>query len=239
MNAKRAATPREAPADRALEETRRLLLEGEAAGNPLAPELARCLAFYDKLLRRFHKTVSISDRYQSQLMELKTRLEVSASTDLLTGLPNRRKLMELLGAELSRVERHEGSFAVLIADLDHFKGVNDGHGHLAGDLLLQTIADTLRRALRAEDACGRWGGEEFLILLPETDLGQAARVADKLVAAVRRAAVDWEGNRLSVTLSVGVAAYRPGLTLDDCLRLADDALYGAKHQGRDRYFVAS
>jgi diguanylate cyclase (GGDEF)-like protein len=237
MNAKR-AVPRAEAADDPLEETRRLLQEGEAADNPLAPELARCLDSYEKLLRRFHKTVSISDRYQSQLMELKVKLEVSASTDLLTGLPNRRKLMELLEAELSRVERHQGGFSILIADLDHFKAINDGHGHLAGDLLLQNIADTLRRGLRAEDSCGRWGGEEFLILLPETDRTQACLVAEKLVAAVGRAAVDWEGKRLSVTLSVGVAAWRPGLSLDDCLRLADDALYGAKRQGRDRVSAA-
>ena len=224
--------------DDTLNEMLTVLQQGVSEGNSLVPELERMIAGYRKLLRSFSKTVSISDRYQSQLMDLKARLEVTASTDLLTGLANRWKIMEQLQSEHSRAERHGGSFSVLIADLDHFKIVNDTYGHLAGDRVLKAIADCLRRELRAEDFCGRWGGEEFLIILPETGLQQAALVAEKLLAAIRQTKVLWEDKGLSVTMSFGLGCFSRGMSLDGCIKLADDALFVAKKQGRDRYFAA-
>lgn len=229
---------REPAEDQALAEMHALLRREGVEGNPLYPELQRFVASYGKLLRRFNKTVSISDRYQLQLMDLKARLEITASTDLLTGLANRRKIMEQLQAEQSRAERHGEPFSILIADLDNFKGINDGYGHQAGDHLLKGIACCFRGELRAEDACGRWGGEEFLIMLPETGRPQACLVAEKLIARVGETAVYWDEQRLSVTMSVGVGSYRPGMTLDACIKLADDALYAAKNEGRNRFRAA-
>ena len=224
--------------DDALREMRMLLQQCVDENNPLAPELEKMIGKYVKLLRRFNKTVSISDQYQLQLMDLKAHLEVTARTDLLTGLANRWKIMEQLEVEKSRAERHGSTFSLLIADLDHFKEINDTHGHMAGDLLLQAVADVFRGSLRGEDFCGRWGGEEFLIILPETGLQQACAVAEKLIAGVRQTSVSWERQRLSVTMSVGVGSFRQGMSLDECIKLADDAMYVSKREGRDRYVAA-
>jgi diguanylate cyclase len=224
--------------DDAIREMRKVLQLCAAEHNPLTPDLERMVARYDKMLRRFNKTVAISDQYQLQLMDLKARLEVTARTDLLTGLANRWKIMEQLEAEQSRAERHGSTFSILIADLDHFKLINDTYGHLAGDRVLKAIADCFSGSLRGEDFCGRWGGEEFLIVLPETGLQQACQVAEKLIAGVRQTSVVWEQQRLGVTVSVGVGSFRQGMSLDACIKLADDAMYVAKREGRDRYFAA-
>ncbi len=238
MTPMEASPPREPADDDLLAEMRLALEKAAARANPLAPDMERFMAGYRKLLRCFNKTVSISDRYQSQLMEIKERFEVTASTDLLTGLANRWKLMEQLAMEQSRAERHGCHFSILIADLDHFKIINDTFGHQAGDRVLKSIADSFGHELRAEDLCGRWGGEEFLILLPETGLTKACLVAEKLIARVRANSVPWEQQELKVTMSVGVGAFSRGMSLDACIKLADDALYLAKKQGRDRFAAA-
>ena len=214
------------------------ILAGPVDGTvDLREEYAFLAESYCSLLHKLDKTVSISDRYQAQLRDLNSRLEVTASTDLLTGLWNRRKIMAQLEAEQSRAERHGTTFSLLIVDLDHFKLVNDRFGHLAGDRLLKAVADTLLGNLRVEDCCGRWGGEEFMIVLPETGLQDACQVAEKLIAGVRLLEVPWEGRQISVTMSVGVGGFTRGRSLDDCIKLVDDALFVAKKDGRDRYFA--
>lgn len=225
--------------DAALTEMRTLFERSMADGNPLAPELERIISRYDKLLRRFTKTMSISDGYQSQLMDFKARLEVVARTDLLTGLANRWEIMARLEAEQSRTTRYGTTFSLLICDLDFFKEINDTFGHCAGDKVLKAVADSLRLSLRNEDFCGRWGGEEFLIMLPETGLAQAGVVAEKLLAAVRDARVAWEEQTISVTMSAGVGEFRTGLSIDQCIKQVDDALYAAKNSGRDRFLLTS
>ncbi|MDD2851270.1 MAG: diguanylate cyclase [Desulfuromonadaceae bacterium] len=223
--------------DAALDEMRALFDRSMADGNPLAPELDRIISRYDKLLRRFTKTMSISDGYQSQLMDFKARLEVVARTDLLTGLSNRWEIMARLEAEQSRSNRYGTTFSLLICDLDFFKEINDTYGHSAGDKVLKAVADSLRLSLRNEDFCGRWGGEEFLILLPETGLTQAGVVAEKLLAAVRDVRVPWEERAISVTMSAGVGEFKTGMSIDQCIKQVDDALYSAKHSGRDRFLL--
>lgn len=229
---------RESVDDAALVEMRRLQSRVVAEGNPLAPELEQIISRYDKLLRRFAKTMSISDGYQSQLMDFKARLEVVARTDLLTGLANRWEIMARLEAEQSRTTRYGTTFSLLICDLDYFKEINDTYGHCAGDKVLKAIADSLRGALRSEDFCGRWGGEEFLIMLPETGREQAGLVAEKLLAAVRSVRIPWEEQAISVTMSAGVGEFRQGLSIDQCIKQVDDALYAAKNSGRDRFLLA-
>lgn len=224
--------------DAALTEMRTLFERSMADGNPLAPELERIISRYDKLLRRFTKTMSISDGYQSQLMDFKARLEVVARTDLLTGLANRWEIMARLEGEQSRTTRYGTTFSLLICDLDFFKEINDTYGHCAGDKVLKAIADSLRLSLRNEDFCGRWGGEEFLIMLPETGLAQAGVVAEKLLAAVRDACVVWEEQTISVTMSAGVGEFKTGMNIDQCIKQVDDALYSAKHSGRNCFLQA-
>lgn len=161
-------------------------------------------------------------------------LRLAARTDLLTGLVNRRELDDRFRAEKSLAERHATTFCIAIADIDHFKRVNDTYGHLAGDRILTNIAYILASSLRTEDICGRWGGEEFLLILPHIDLDSAAVVAEKLRRAVENSHTEWEDQTIDVTISLGVAAFRPGMSQEACIAAADEALYRAKSNGRNR-----
>lgn len=224
--------------DEALKEMRSILYKHASDGDPLSPEAEQFVEKYAKLLRRFNKIVTIGDRYQSQLMDYKSRLELMARTDLLTGLANRWEMSSRLDAEKSRSERHGTVFSILLGDLDHFKNVNDTYGHLAGDRVLRAIADALRAGLRSEDTCSRWGGEEFLIILPETDLLHAETVAKKLLKKVQGLKVPWGEQTIGVTISLACGEFTPGISSDEFIKLVDDALYDAKTSGRDRVVIA-
>jgi diguanylate cyclase len=189
---------------------------------------------YRRLLRRMGKILLISDGYQARLMDLNTRLNLLAHTDGLTGLSNRQDAMEKLEVERSRAERHGGRFSVVIVDLDDFKLVNDTHGHEAGDRLLSQLGRVFRSTMRREDTCARWGGEEFLFLLPETSGPSAEVLVGKLLTAVRRLEVPYQGETLRCTLSAGYASFVPGRPVKELLRRADAALYEAKRLGKDR-----
>lgn len=152
-------------------------------------------------------------------------------TDQLTGLNNRRKLDEELNEIVGFAVRYQQPFSVILMDIDHFKQVNDTHGHLVGDDVLKHMADILRVSVRDTDVLGRWGGEEFLLILPNTDLEQALRTAEKLRQTVEQAQFPVVGHK---TGSLGVAAYGVGDTLTTLLDRADQALYEAKHGGRNR-----
>lgn len=153
-----------------------------------------------------------------------------ASTDLLTGAYNRYRFTELFEIELQRITRYGGSLALIMFDIDHFKDINDDCGHTAGDMVLKAIAHRIRDLIRASDVLVRWGGEEFMILVPHTG-EQAVDLAEKLRDAIER-----NDFKLvpKVTASFGVAAYRPGDTLETLYARTDEALYRAKHQGRNR-----
>ena len=214
------------------------LLSAAAEDAPrLRGGLKRLTEKYRRLLRRMGKILLISDGYQAQLMDLNGRLNLLAHTDGLTGLSNRQDAVEKLDAERSRAERHGGTFSVVIADVDDFKLVNDTRGHEAGDRLLAQLGRVFRSTMRREDTCARWGGEEFLFLLPETDSRAAEALVGKLLGAVRRLKVSHQGAALGCTLSAGTASFRPGSTVNDLLRLADAGLYEAKRLGKDRVVV--
>lgn len=167
----------------------------------------------------------------AQLRENMLTMEQLAHTDHLTRLANRRGLEPLLRQELQRAERYQLPFAVLLADLDHFKGVNDQHGHAIGDQVLREVALRLDHNLRQSDTVARWGGEEFLILAPATDLAQAEQLAARLAEVVRAEPVV---GSIPVTFSIGVACYRAGDSLESLIHRADEALYRAKALGRNR-----
>ncbi len=179
-------------------------------------------------------------RYQDgreRLHTLNVELGRVARIDSLTNLHNRRHLEEQLTALLSAARRERRSLGLLLIDLDHFKRVNDSAGHAAGDRALQETARRLREVVRAEDVLGRWGGEEFLVIVPGSDARAAAILAERLRVAMARTAVDLGGVSLDLTLSIGVAA---GLDADaeDLLRDADAAMYQAKEEGRNRVISA-
>lgn len=169
-----------------------------------------------------------------ELVEKNHQLEVLSVTDKLTGLYNRRKLDEVLDEELARSRRYAVGFSIVILDIDHFKRINDSHGHVAGDAALVTLADILRDGTREVDALGRFGGEEFVIVCRHAtrDAGQAT--AEKIRARVERHPFPTVGQ---VTASFGVAAYRDGDTLASLFGRADSALYRAKASGRNRVEV--
>jgi diguanylate cyclase (GGDEF)-like protein/PAS domain S-box-containing protein len=169
---------------------------------------------------------------------LEERLRLLATTDHLTGLHNRRYFLELTQRELSRFNRYGLVFCLLIIDIDHFKSVNDEHGHLAGDLVLKDLAAGCRRRLRTNDLMGRVGGEEFAAVLVESGLIQAAGVAERLRAMAERQAFRVVGQDIRVTISVGVAQVRPADDLAALLRRADEAMYEAKKRGRNRVELA-
>lgn len=215
----------------------RLSAVDEFIGHPLLAEFHALAAEHGKLLRQVAKIAKISDRLQSDTRQMAQTLQAASQTDPLTGLPNRRHMIERLEAELAGARRHGSGFALVMLDIDHFKAINDAWGHAVGDLALVETAALLRANLRASDLCARWGGEEFLILLAAADLDQAAVVAEKLrVAAAEHPAIH-NGQEIRLTLSLGITVYQPGRSADDCIQAADDALYDAKRAGRDRWAV--
>ncbi|MDP1607658.1 MAG: diguanylate cyclase [Rhodocyclaceae bacterium] len=165
--------------------------------------------------------------------------EKAAMTDMLTGLPNRRYVIERLTQECAAAERSERSLSVLMLDVDHFKQVNDIHGHDVGDAVLQEIAWRIEKAKRRSDVVARFGGEEFLILTVDTPLEQAARLAERLRAAVGDTPITVGGLALPVTVSIGVAEKIVDChNIDVVIKTADDALYRAKATGRNRVEAA-
>jgi len=165
------------------------------------------------------------------LRQALSKLEQLAIRDKLTGLYNRRKLDESFAVEVSRAERYGRPLSVIMLDIDHFKAVNDTHGHPVGDVVLIETAGRLLAALRTSDIPGRWGGEEFLIICPETPLETAYQLAERLRC-------DYEGLDFPaagrLTASFGVAAHCKGHLASDILLSVDQALYRAKNGGRNR-----
>jgi diguanylate cyclase (GGDEF)-like protein len=172
-------------------------------------------------------------RYQMKLAE-------GALQDPLTGLYNRRHLEERLASELSAAQRHGRPVSLLMCDVDHFKGINDEYGHLAGDETLKMVAFVLRGAVRKEDVLARYGGEEFIVIARETQLEGARSLAERIRRAVERSRCSWQGRDLGVTVSIGVTVsvglseFVEGRTERELLEAADRALYLAKQAGRNK-----
>ncbi|WP_447737688.1 diguanylate cyclase [Pseudomonas laurentiana] len=157
-----------------------------------------------------------------------------ALLDPLTGLPNRAAWSEQVEREVIEWQENGGHLAMAILDLDHFKRINDSYGHLAGDKVLKIVADQLRKRLRGRDFIARFGGEEFVLLLPQTSPAAAAQVAEVLRATVEACPFHFKGERVVITTSIGLGAFRSGERGDQVLKRADAALYRAKEQGRNR-----
>ncbi len=177
----------------------------------------------------------VSVRDITDNVELRRELERQASTDPLTGLMNRRRFLEVCEGEIYRAARFGRPVALAMFDLDYFKRINDTHGHAVGDLCLRAFVGAIQANVRQTDTLARFGGEEFTLLMPETDLDAATALCDRLRAAVARATVTTTRTSITFTVSVGVTACDPHETsIDPALARADTALYAAKNKGRNQ-----
>ena len=174
----------------------------------------------------------------SATKRLQQELQIMASTDPLTGLLNRRRFLEQAEKEFLRSQRYQHELAAVMLDIDHFKTINDTHGHFVGDQVLIALSRAAENLLRDIDILCRWGGEEFVILMPETPLAGAAILAERLREMLARLTVDTTAGTVRFTVSAGVAARcEPDAGLTDILQRADTALYAAKQHGRNRIQV--
>jgi diguanylate cyclase (GGDEF)-like protein len=177
-------------------------------------------------------------RRSNDLKEANARIEELAQIDELTGALNRRYIMKCLNDEIAKAQRNSSSCCVAIVDLDHFKSINDGFGHPVGDEVLRTFAISIFANIRTIDRFGRQGGEEFLLILPDTGMDKAFQTVDRLRVLVTE--LDWSAisPNLTLTISAGVSTIRPNDTPEDILARTDRALYSAKDAGRNRVVAA-
>ncbi|MFQ5407964.1 MAG: GGDEF domain-containing protein, partial [Anaerolineales bacterium] len=214
-----------------------LLVRGESIGvlnvnshtpNAYAPQTSELVMAFANQAAVAIQNARLSDR----LLEL-------ARVDSLTGLINRRHSFEIAEQEFQRARRYKRPLAVIMLDLDHFKRVNDTHGHAVGDEVLQAVAQRCRQNLREIDTLGRYGGEEFLVVMPEVELAHARQAAERLRSCVAGAPLETEIGPVALTISLGVAVLTAAhADLPPLVKAADAALYAAKEGGRNRVVVA-
>ena len=173
-------------------------------------------------------------RSYSALQALRHKVEREARTDEMTGLYNRRHMYEYMQLAMQQVKRNQRPLSLLVIDIDNFKLVNDSFGHQFGDNVLVQVAHTLRHTLRNHDSIARWGGEEFLVLLADTDNEAAKIVAEKLRSTIEAMAIHYNGTQIPLTISIGMHSADPEESLDVMLNRADENLYTAKNTGRNR-----
>jgi diguanylate cyclase (GGDEF)-like protein len=204
-------------------------------GTSLAVLFRTMQASYERERERGHAYAAIIERTNRELEAALAANRELALTDPLTQLPNRRSLEASLSAKVREVERYHRPLSLILLDVDHFKAVNDTHGHAVGDAILVALADVMGAMLRSSDMCARWGGEEFVLVCPETDLEGARVVAERLRDEVERRELV-AGVR--ITISLGVAVFRSGDDVGRLFERADAALYEAKRSGRNRAVAA-
>jgi diguanylate cyclase (GGDEF)-like protein len=203
------------------------------AGNILGQPVLAIINYFN-IFFGFTALVVTSYFFRIASMMAEEEMEILATTDTLTGLFNRRKMTELLESQKVLFERTDLRFSIVLADIDHFKRVNDSFGHDCGDYVLREVAKLMRERLRQSDVLARWGGEEFLIMLPDSDAHAAKLVAEVLRHSIEQKIMQCSGEDVSVTMSMGVAEHQANNTLNASLKAADEALYQAKEGGRNR-----
>ncbi|HUG42410.1 MAG TPA: GGDEF domain-containing protein [Longimicrobiales bacterium] len=187
------------------------------------------------LVRALAPLLAVQLQHSTELVHFRQR----AHEDALTGLRNRAALDECLADERNRFHRYRRPVSLLVIDLDHFKHINDTYGHQAGDLVLERVAEIVRAAIRDADLAFRFGGEELVVLLPETMRREAGEVAERIRHAVGAATIEWGGHTIRVTASIGVSSAPETVEEPDALlKSADDALYASKRGGRNRVTIA-
>lgn len=240
---------------RVLEEVPTLIVDGAAAFDrevgaqrrvdDLLLDVSRSLLemnqSYESMVRRLEVLLLEKEELSHKLEQLNEELSRQASTDALTGLPNKRSLEAAISRDLARADRDKTWLSLVVVDVDHFKKVNDAHGHAIGDIVLQAVGKSLARHLRAGDLAGRYGGEEFVLVLPGSNMIGARIAAERIRKALEALVIETPQGPLKVTASFGAAALcGPGCARqrDQLFVTADTALYEAKRSGRNRVVVA-
>ena len=221
----------------------------------LKSNVTECLSVIHSALNDFSKSRTYSDSVNDELLFLIDRVKTMeresertkklleeerrrATHDSLTDLPNREAYNERAYAELQRFKRYGRPLTLAVCDIDHFKRVNDTYGHQAGDKVLKLISSVVSSRLRSVDFVGRYGGEEFVILMPETDVHVAHDVLDKIRASIAKTPFRFKDDPIQITLSFGMASFQENDAVDDVFARADSALYGAKAAGRNQCLIA-
>lgn len=201
-------------------------------------ELERTAGF-EKRLRKLEKMTRSSDHYQNMLRDMNLALERACTHDPLTELPNRRLLTEQLNQETARSKRQNTPLCVALLDIDYFKHINDNYGHDVGDQALFAVAHAVRDAVRDCDICGRWGGEEFLLLLPSTQPTEAKHVVERIFKTLEHLCIDALPADYRVGVTIGLTAYRTDERPEDAVSRADAAMLQAKRDGRGRLGIGA
>jgi diguanylate cyclase (GGDEF)-like protein len=190
--------------------------------------LGSLLLLLYSVTRRAEKSI---EEAHKQLQTKNSLLDSLSKTDPLTGIANRRRAQQVIEQEIDRFNRYKNPFCVFLLDIDHFKAVNDNYGHEVGDQVLVELVGIVKSIIRRTDTFGRWGGEEFILVCPETTLQTAQIIAGKICTTVREYKLAWD---LRITLSIGVSEFQSGTTLKELLVEVDRKMYMAKQKGRDR-----
>lgn len=215
-----------------------IIADRRFADNILLAELTQ-LHEHSKLLEsRLDKLTVENEQLKTELVNMVRSLDLASRIDGMTGLSNRRDIMEKIDREATRSQRHQHPFTILLINVDHFKQVNDTYGYNSGDDVLVEISRVLRGCVRNEDICARWGGEEFLLLLPETSAEASLSVANKVLESVSM--TEFKANKpgIRITVSIGISEHIPSQFAQETISKANQALILAKQAGRNRYIIA-
>lgn len=169
-----------------------------------------------------------SKQNENILLNAHEQIYITATTDSMTKLANRMKTIDLIEYQIIRAKRTEKPFTLAIADIDNFKNINDSYGHDTGDAVIIAVAELMKNSLREQDIIGRWGGEEFMIVLPDTNINDGEIVLEKLRTNVSSNSIKTDDISINTTLTLGVSASNYAATIDDIIKLADNALYEGK-----------
>ncbi|WP_374594658.1 GGDEF domain-containing protein [Aquabacterium sp.] len=199
----------------------------------LHPGVLNALRYFN-ILVTFGLLTYLAMLYLGMIKKAEKQLLVMASTDPLTKLNNRRRVTEIIEYEITRSKRMPRTLCFVLGDIDHFKAINDRHGHEGGDQVLIEVSQALRAAVREQDSVGRWGGEEFLVVLPNTELDGAELVAERIRNALGEMQVMAGGEAVAVTMTLGLSSCREGENMEAAIARADEALYRGKAAGRNR-----
>ncbi len=187
----------------------------------------------DEVNTKLRDEIEKREKIEVELKEKNKQLENLTRTDPLTGLSNRRDIIEKMEFELSTFERYKRAFSLAIGDIDNFKSINDTYGHDCGDFILIEISNIMKSKIRTQDFVSRWGGEEFLIFFPQTDIGEVGIIAERIRDTIEKTDFTYNDINVKVTISFGCSNYDRVMPLKQCIKYADERLYKAKESGKN------